>query len=123
MAVTNVTEVAPFAKSGKVRALVVTSSERAEALPDVPTLREVGYPELEATNWSGLVVPKGTPSAVIARLNAELVRALGNPEVQEKFRVNGMFPLPGTPEQFAALIQSETTRFAKVAKEAGVKAD
>ena len=123
MAVTNVTEVAPFAKSGKVRVLAVTSAERAAALPEVPTLRELGYPELEATNWSGLVVPKGTPSAVIARLNAELVRALGNQEVQEKFTANGMFPLPGTPQQFAQLIKAEALRFAKVAKEAGVKAD
>ena len=123
VAVTNVTEAAPFAKIGKVRVLVVTSAERAAALPDVPTLRELGYPELEATNWSGLVVPKGTPPAVITRLNAELVHALNNAAVQEKFQANGMFPSPGTPEQFAAKLESEATRFAKVAKEAGVKAE
>ena len=118
MAVTNVTEAAPFAKSGRVRVLAVTS-----ALPEVPTLRELGYPELEATNWSGLVVPKGTPPAVIARLNAELVRALNNKDLQEKFKANDMFPLPGTPQQFATFIQAEALRFGKVAKEAGVKAD
>ena len=123
MAVTNVTEAAPFAKSGRVRVLAVTSAERAAALPEVPTLRELGYPELEATNWSGLVVPKGTPPAVIARLNAELVRALNNNDVQEKFKANDMFPLPGTPQQFATFIQAEALRFGKVAKEAGVKAD
>lgn len=123
MAVTNVTEAAPFAKSGRARVLAVTSAERAATLPDVPTLKELGYPELVASNWSGLVVPKGTPPAVITRLNAELVRALSNQDVQDKFKANDMFPLPGTPQQFAQLLQSEAIRFAKVAKEAGVKAN
>jgi tripartite-type tricarboxylate transporter receptor subunit TctC len=68
-------------------------------------------------------VPKGTPPAVITRLNAELVRALSNQDVQDKFKANDMFPLPGTPQQFAQLLQSEAIRFAKVAKEAGVKAN
>lgn len=123
MVVSNVTEIAPFAKSGKVRPLVVTTPERAEALPDVPTLRESGYPELEATNWSGLVVPSATPPSAIARLNAELVRALRNAEVQEKFKAQGMFPSSGTPEQFATLLQSEATKYARVVREAGVKVD
>jgi tripartite-type tricarboxylate transporter receptor subunit TctC len=109
--------------SGKVRAIVVTSPERVAALPDVPTVREAGYPQLEATNWGGLVVPKGTPPAIIARLNAELVRALNEPEVLEKFKASGMFPLPSTPEQFSKLLVSETSRFAKVVKDAGIKVD
>lgn len=122
-AITNLTEIAPFAISGKVRAIVVTSPERVAALPDVPTVREAGYPQLEATNWGGLVVPKGTPPAIIARLNAELVRALNEPEVIEKFKASGMFPLPTTPEQFSKLLVSETSRFAKVVKDAGIKVD
>jgi tripartite-type tricarboxylate transporter receptor subunit TctC len=122
-AITNVTEIAPFAMSGKVRAIVVTSPERVAALPDVPTVREAGYPQLEATNWGGLVVPKGTPPAIIARLNAELVRALNEPEVLEKFKASGMFPSPSTPEQFSKLLVSETSRFAKVVKDAGIKVD
>src|SRR5450631_2939002 len=68
MVISNVTEIAPFAMSGKVRAIVVTTPERADALPDVPTVREAGYPELEATNWGGLVVPRTTPPSIIARL-------------------------------------------------------
>jgi tripartite-type tricarboxylate transporter receptor subunit TctC len=123
MVVSNVTEIAPSATSGKVRALVVTTPERAEALPDVPTVREAGYPGLEATNWAGFVVPAATPPAVIARLNAELVRALHNPEVQEKLKTQGMFPAPGTPEQFATLLQSGSARYAKVVQEAGIKLD
>lgn len=119
----NATEIAPSVKNGKVRAIVVTSAERADVLPDVPTMREVGYPELEATNWSGIVVPSATPPSVIARLNAELVRALRNTEIQEKFRSYGMSPAPSTPDQFGAFLQSEAARYAKVVREAGVKAD
>jgi tripartite-type tricarboxylate transporter receptor subunit TctC len=123
MVLSNVNEIAPFAKSGKIRPLAVTTSERAEVLPDVPTVREVGYPEIESTNWSGLVVPAATPPSAIARLNAELVRALRNAEVQEKFKTYGMSPAPGAPEEFGAFLQSETARYAKVVREAGIKAD
>ena len=94
----NATEVAQSEKTGKLRVIVVTSPERAEVLPDVPTMRESGYPELEATNWSGMVVASATPPSAIVRLNAELVQALRNADTQEKFRSNGMSPAPGTPE-------------------------
>ncbi len=123
MVVSNVAVIVPFARSGKLRPLVVTTAERAETLPDVPTLRESGYPALEATNWAGLVVPSATPLSVIARLNAELVRTLSNAEVQEKLKAQDLFPSPGTPDQFAALLQAEATRYARVAREAGVKVD
>ena len=119
----NVVEVAPFAKVGKVRPIVVTTDTRAETLPDIPTMKEAGYPQLEATNWAGFVVPAATPAAAIARLNTEIVRALRAPDMQDKFKVQGMFPVPGTPEQFAALLQSESTRYSKVVREAGIKAE
>jgi tripartite-type tricarboxylate transporter receptor subunit TctC len=118
-----VNEVAPFSKSGKVRPLAVTTPERAEVLPDVPTIREVGYPEVESTNWSGFVVPGATPPAAISRLNAELVSALRNAEVREKFKTYGMSPAPGAPEQFGEFLRSESARYAKVVREAGIKAD
>src|SRR2546425_1700874 len=123
MVFVNASAVAPFAKSGKIRALVVTTPERAEVLPDVPTMREAGYPEIESTNWSGLVVPTGTPAAAISRLNTELVLALRNADIQEKLKTYGMSPVPGTPEQFGAFLQSEAARYAKVVREAGIKAD
>ncbi len=123
MVVGNVNEIAPFAKNGKIRSLAVTTPERAELLPDVPTMREAGYPEIESTNWSGLVVPAATPPSAIARLNAELGRALRNAEIQEKLKTHGMSPAPGTPEQFSALLQSESARYAKVVREAEIKAD
>jgi len=97
----------------------VTTPERAEAMPEVPTMREVGYPEVESTNWSGLVVPASTPSAAVARLNAELGQALGNTEIREKLKTYGMSPAPGTPEQFGAFLQSESVRYAKVVRELG----
>ena len=123
IALTNVADIAPFASIGKVRVIVTTASERAEALPNVPTLREAGYPELEMTNWAGFVVPGATPSSSIARLNTELVKALRDTQVREKFRAAGTNAMPGTPEQFAALMQSESVRFAKIVQQAGIKLD
>src|SRR5262245_44352046 len=83
----NVNEVVQHVNAGKVRALVVTTRERAESLPDVPTFRELGYPQLEASNWSGLVVRAATPNDIVAKLNVELVRALKDPQVLDKFKV------------------------------------
>jgi tripartite-type tricarboxylate transporter receptor subunit TctC len=123
MVLANVSEVAPFARNGKMRPLAVTTAERADVFPDVPTMREAGYPEIESTNWSGLVVPAATPAATVSRLNEELVRALRSAEVVEKFKSFGMAPAPGTPEQFDALLRSEASRYAKVVREAGIKAD
>jgi tripartite-type tricarboxylate transporter receptor subunit TctC len=123
MVLANVSEVVSFAKGGKMRPLAVTTAERAEAMPEVPTVREAGYPEVESTNWSGLVVPAATPPAAIARLNAELGQALRNAEVREKLKTYGMSPAPGTPEGFGAFLQSESARYGKVVREAGIKAD
>jgi tripartite-type tricarboxylate transporter receptor subunit TctC len=119
----NASEIAPSVKGGKVRPIVVTSAERTDVMPDVPTMRESGYPELEATNWAGMVVPAATPAATVARLNQELVRALRLAEVGEKFRGYGMNPQPTTPEQFGVFLQAESARYAKTVREAGVKAE
>jgi len=123
MVLANVSEVVSFAKGGKMRPLAVTTAERADAMPEVPTAREAGYPEVESTNWSGLVVPAATPPAAIARLNAELGQALRNAEIREKLKTYGMSPAPGTPEAFGAFLQSESARYAKVVREEGIKAD
>ncbi len=119
----NANEVAPSAKTGKLKAIVVTSPARVDVLPDTPTMRESGFPELEATNWSGFVVHAATPPAAIARLNHDLNLALATPEVQAKFKSFGMIPSPGTPEQFNAFLKSESALYARVVKEAGVKAE
>ena len=119
----NTTEFAPAVKSGKLRAIVVTSADRADGLADVTTMREADFPELEAVNWSGIVVPGATPPAVVARLNAELVRALRSADIQEKFKGHGMTAIPSTAEQFATFLQAESARYTKAVREAGVRAE
>lgn len=119
----NVNEVVQQVNAGKVRALVVTTAERAESLPNVPTFRELGYPQLEASNWSGLVVPAATPNDVVAKLNFELVRALKDPQVLEKFKAQELVAAPGTPEEFDRFLRSESARYAEVIRKAGIKGD
>ena len=123
MVYANTTEVVQAVNSGKLRALVVTSAERADVLPDVPTMKEAGYPQLEAYNWSGMVVAAATPPAAIARLNAELVKALRTASVQEKFRTYGMNTAAGTPEAFDAFLRAEHERYGAVVRAAGIKAE
>lgn len=119
----NIVSTAPFIKAGKLRGLAVTSKTREDLLPDVPTAREAGTPEIEATNWNGYVVPALTPDIAISRLNTELNKVLNIPEVRDNLRAQGMKVAPGSVEQFATLIRSETERYDKVAKAANIKAD
>jgi tripartite-type tricarboxylate transporter receptor subunit TctC len=119
----NVSEIAPFAKIGKVRPVVVTTAERTEALPDVPSYSEAGFPQLAITNWAGFMVPVATPPAVIARLNTELVAALRNAQVQERLKALGMITTPGAPEQFEVLLKTESARYAKAVQDSGIKLD
>jgi len=110
-------------KGGKVRALAVTSPKRSPELPDVPTLAEAGFPGLEMTTWYGVFAPAGTPKEVVARLNAEIMKALQTPEV--KTRIAGLAGEPGalTIEQFAALNRSDSERYGKLVREAAIKLD
>lgn len=121
MIVSNVVEMAPFVVVGKLRPLAVTPSLRDEAWPTVPTMREAGFPELEAAAWGGIVVRASTPQSVVNRLNGELVRAVQTPTVAAKLKSQSMKPTPSTSEHFAALIQSDSIRYARVIREAGVK--
>ncbi len=113
----------PFVKAGRLRALVVTSPERDSLVPDVPSAREAGVPEIEAINWNGYVVPSATPAAAIARLNAEISKVLNTPEVRDNMRNLGMIAAPGSVEQFAALLKSDGARYTKIAREANVRLD
>ena len=110
----------PHIQSGKLRALAMTGGHRFELLPDVPTLAEAGVPGYEVNNWLGVVAPAGTPPAIVNRLNAELVKALQNPEVKSKLLASGLEAVWMTPEQFAAYIKSETIKWGKVVRDAGV---
>ncbi len=119
----NMFSTAPFIKAGKLRGLAVTSKSREEMLPDVPTAREAGTPEIEASNWNGYVVPAATSDAVVARLNAEINKVLNMPEVRDNLRNQGLKIAPGSSEQFTALLKSDGSRFSKIAKAANLKAD
>ncbi len=119
----NLFAVAPFVKTGRLRALTVTSAERDAIVPDVPTAREAGVPEIEAINWNGYVVQSATPAAVITRLNTEINRVLSTPEVRELMRTQGLIVTPGSSEQFAALLKSDGVRYSRIAREANVRLD
>ncbi len=112
---------APQVQSGKVRALAVLSDKRATALPTVPTTKEAGFEGLEVPIWYGILTTTGTPKDIVARLHSELVKALTSVELKERLISAGIEPMQSTPEQFAAFIRSENTRFAKVIKDAGIK--
>jgi len=119
----NALEVLPLAKAGKLKVLAVMSPKRSPVLPDVPTVAESGYPKFEAAVWYGLVAPARTPPAVVARLNAAVRQAIATPAVTQKLVEAGGEATPGTPEQFAALIESERVRYEKLIREAGIKPD
>jgi tripartite-type tricarboxylate transporter receptor subunit TctC len=110
-------------KQGKLRALAVTSAKRVDDLPNVPTINESGYKGFDAVTWFGLLAPAGTPKDVVARLNAEFNKALQQPELRKKLGDEGADAAGGTPEQFAALIKDEATRWGKVVKESGARID
>ena len=114
--------IVPHIKSGKVRPLGVTTSTRSKLFPELPSIAET-LPGYGASGWYGLLAPAATPREIVARLNAEAVRALRSPEVADKLSGQGAEPAPGTPEEFTAFIRSEIAKWAKVVKAANMKAE
>jgi tripartite-type tricarboxylate transporter receptor subunit TctC len=112
-----------YVRSGRLRALAVTTAQRIPAAPDVPTVAEAGYPGYEVINWHGLAGPKGIPREIVARLNREANEALKSADVEKILSADGLTAAGGTPERFDAIIRSETVRWAKVVKQAGVKVE
>jgi tripartite-type tricarboxylate transporter receptor subunit TctC len=110
-------------REGKVRALAVTGPKRAQSFPDLPTVAEAALPGYEAVLHYGIVAPAGTPRAIVDKLNAALNAALAEPEVREKIIADGADPLPGTPEDYAADIDREETKWSKVVKVSGAKVE
>jgi tripartite-type tricarboxylate transporter receptor subunit TctC len=108
-------------KAGKIRALGVTTAKRSALAPELPTIAEAGLPGFEANNWNGVVVPAKTPRAIIDRLNREFAAALSLPDIKQFLFTQGLDAAPGTPEAFAAYIKSETAKWAKVIKAAGIQ--
>jgi tripartite-type tricarboxylate transporter receptor subunit TctC len=114
----------PHLRSGKVKALAVNTAVRLEDLPDVPTLLESGFPpEIVAVQWFGFVAPAGTPTNIVQRFNAEVAGALQSPEVIARLAKMGVAIRSGSPEEFDALIRSETERWTRVVRERNLKAD
>ena len=113
--------VIPHVRSGRLRALAVSSPQRLVALPDVPTVAESGYRGFEADQWYGIVAPAGTPAAVVARLNSEINKALALPDVAQQLAIEGATPMPGSSQVFGDLIRREIPRWAEVVRAGNVK--
>ncbi len=119
----NLTSISPHVKSGKVRGLGVSNLKRSPVFPDIPTIAEAGVPGYETTAWGGLVVPVGTPRAIVTKLNAEVNKALQSPSLRERYAAIDAEPVGGTPEEFAAFVKKETVKWADVVKKSGAKLD
>ena len=108
-------------RAGKLRALAVTGPERSALVPDLPTCVEAGVPGLVAVNWWGVLMPAGTPKPIIDKFHGDLVKTMADPEVKRKFGDLGVDAISSSPEQFTAFIKSETAKYEKLIKEAGIK--
>jgi tripartite-type tricarboxylate transporter receptor subunit TctC len=115
--------VQPHIKSGRMRALAVPSPKRSPLLPDVPTMAEAGVPGFEWFTWASIVVPVGTPKPIVDRLNAEVVKAVGAPDVREKLVAQGLEPVGSPPEQVTQWTQAGLARMSEIVKRAGIKGD
>jgi len=119
----NLANATPQIKAGKLKALAVTTAERSKLAPELPTMAEAGLPGFDISTWFGLLAPAGTPKDVIAKWNAEVTKILSSPEMRERLTAQGAEPAPMTPDQFAAFIQSEITKYARIVKASGSKVD
>jgi tripartite-type tricarboxylate transporter receptor subunit TctC len=112
--------VMPQARSGKIKALAVTGAKRSRVAPDVPTVAEAGVPGYEFIVWYGMMVPGGTPRAIIVKLNAEIANVLKSPATIERYAAAGLEPISNTPEAFAAQLKQEIPKWQQVVKAANI---
>jgi tripartite-type tricarboxylate transporter receptor subunit TctC len=113
----------PHVKSGRVRALAVTTAKRSPTVPDLPTIAESGVPGFDISTWYGVWAPAGTPKDIVNKIAAEIAKALHQPAVRERLAALGAEPVGNTPEEFAAYCQSELAKWSKIVRESGAKAD
>lgn len=113
----------PQVKAGKLHALGVTGASRSPIAPEIPTIAELGYPGFEVTSWYGVLVPARTPNAIVTRLNTEILKALRAPDTVEQMTRQGLDATGSSPDEFAAHLKREVPRWARVVKEAGIKAE
>jgi tripartite-type tricarboxylate transporter receptor subunit TctC len=116
----SITSAMPHIKSGRAKAIAVTTAQRIPQLPDVPTVAESGFPGFEVTVWYGVCAPAAVPKPILAKLGATLLRTLSLPEVKARLAEVSIEASPTTPEEFAAFIQVETERWARVVKDANL---
>jgi tripartite-type tricarboxylate transporter receptor subunit TctC len=113
----------PLIKDGKLRALAVTGKERSPTLPEIPTMAEAGFPEVEGATWTAVVVPAGTPQEIVAKLHRLVVAALALPDVKEKLAAIAYVPIGNSPEECAAFFKSEMAKWGPIIKAAGLRAE
>jgi tripartite-type tricarboxylate transporter receptor subunit TctC len=118
-----ITTMAPNVQAGQVRALGTTGDKRSTVLPDVPTVAEAGVPGYEATIWLGIMAPKGTPQAIVDKLNAEIRKVVNAPAVKETWAKQGAVPMNMTPAEFGAYLEKDIVKWANVVKTANIKVD
>jgi tripartite-type tricarboxylate transporter receptor subunit TctC len=123
VAVGSLAQMVPQIKGGRLKALAVGSRERIPAIPDVPTLSEAGLPGYEATNWWGIVAPAGTPRPIVERLHRELTAVIASAETRKRFEAEGADALPMSSAEFSRFITTEIAKWARVVKDAGIKAE
>jgi tripartite-type tricarboxylate transporter receptor subunit TctC len=119
--VSNVASAKPHVEAGKVRAIAVTSRERAPALPDVPSMQEAGIKDYAVLNWFGMFAPMGTPAPVITRVHGEVVRFLNMPETKQRLDHEGATPIASSPAEFAAFVKSEIEQWSEVGRSAKIQ--
>jgi tripartite-type tricarboxylate transporter receptor subunit TctC len=120
MAATALTGI-PHVRSGRLRALAVTSAKRTAAAPEVPTIAEAALPGYDAVQWYGVLAPAHAPAEIVTKLHAEIARILQLPDVKDRLLGDGADPVGNTPDEFARFIRAETTKWTKVARDAGIK--
>jgi tripartite-type tricarboxylate transporter receptor subunit TctC len=118
-----ITTMAPHVEAGKVRALGTTGKVRSSVLPNVPTISEAGVPGYEAVIWLGIMAPKGTPEAVVERLNAEIRKAVASPDLEAEWKKQGAVPMSMSPEEFDKYLQADIKKWARVVKISGARQD
>jgi tripartite-type tricarboxylate transporter receptor subunit TctC len=122
-ALSTLASAAPLMKAGRIRLLAIASGRRSPSAPGIPTMREAGGPDFEVDSWLALLAPRGTPAAVVRRINADMNAELAAPEVLERMKALGFEPSPGTPEQLAEAIRADAKTYAELVRLTGASAD
>ena len=123
MSFSGMVQAMPHVRSGRLRALAVSTKKRSRAAPELPTIAESGFPGYEQSFWAGVLVPAGTAKEIVARLNSEIIAILETRDMQDNMIDRGLEPLSSTPEQFSALIKADSAKYGKLIKQLGLKVD